>query len=322
MKWNICPSKDLAQLNITIIDRNLRHQGVLKDNQSFSEIFRVGHHTLETHPRYYHQMPYQEVLDMYFSGAKEAKTLKGIIEYEVVETDPAEETTYPRIWDLCLEHLKGQCPKEIEYKKHLDDYQTMNSVMSFTDDGFLLSAEYYHDYVDSQNKGNLVIKVDEVYTTDPDQSGLDPCAREPISRDKSWTYYNLDGTVYKVWHKSKLYDTRDKKAKEGLRRRSNIISILVQNTALAGILSGVWPTEDDAKTALTNLLATYSSSFTVYKETGRGEVFSDVENDATPAHAWMNTVVVDTPQTQAMCPWMIGMSLRDYIVEKLKGNIK
>jgi len=52
---------------------------------------------------------------------------------------------------------------------------------------------------------------------------------------------------------------------------------------------------------------------------GHGTIYDDIANDVTIT--WLDSTVADTAYTQAMVPWMIGMSFRDYIVDKIKGNI-
>ena len=49
-----------------------------------------------------------------------------------------------------------------------------------------------------------------------------------------------------------------------------------------------------------------------------GETVILNDNDTT----WLASTVADTPYTQAMCPWMIGLTFKNYISEKLKGNVR
>ena len=45
-----------------------------------------------------------------------------------------------------------------------------------------------------------------------------------------------------------------------------------------------------------------------------------LDNDLAQAGGW--TTVEDNASTQGMVPWMIGLSFRTYIIDKLKGDIK
>ena len=53
---------------------------------------------------------------------------------------------------------------------------------------------------------------------------------------------------------------------------------------------------------------------------GHGTIYDDLANDT--GILWLDDTVVDDAYTQAMVPWMIGMSFKDYIVSKIKGEVQ
>ena len=94
---------------------------------------------------------------------------------------------------------------------------------------------------------------------------------------------------------------------------------MVQNVGTGGILSGIFTDEADLFDKMTLLLADYTADFNTWIETGRGEIFNDVLNDT--SHTWLDSAVIDSANTQVLCPQMIGLDLRTYIIDKLKGLI-
>lgn len=188
--------------------------------------------------------------------------------------------------------------------------------------GLLTKTEYYKDYVDVNNQGTLILEVNEAYVIDDSEPTLPNSAKPALSRTKTWKWYKTDGTIDESNTKvrPKVYDTRRKRHIEGNRRRINIEQQLIDNVGLAGILSGAFTNEDDAYNNLVALQELHASAFSAWLNSGRGSLYNDITNDSTTA--WLNTVVPDTPQTQAMCPWMIGKSFREYIVLKLEGSIR
>lgn len=125
---------------------------------------------------------------------------------------------------------------------------------------------------------------------------------------------------------TKVYNTRRKQHKEGIKRRDNIEEQLIDNIGLAGILSGAFTgsnqleQQSDVFNKLTNLQKTYNDSFSAWKNSGRGSLYSDIENDS--QFSWLDLTVPDNQTTQELIPWIIGLTLKDYIVKKLKGEIK
>ena len=248
---------------------------------------------------------------------------------ECTEEEIEERTHYggekkPLIFELVNEHLQSKYFHDVNYNTELSTGNRLHKVHEYTNDGFILRTKAYDGYVDEQDKGVLILVVEESYQTNPDQAEVHPTARETISRNKIRKWANDEGDESKFHSDykttSKLYDTRKKKSDEGFRRRANVIDMLSENVGLAGVLSGTFIDGEDAFNKLTTLLATHSTAFSIYKQTGRGDIFTTILEDT--SNTWLSATVLDTPYTQGMCPWMIGMTFRDYIIDKLKGLIK
>jgi hypothetical protein len=220
---------------------------------------------------------------------------------------------------LCTKHFHS-----INYKTEIINGIKLHPVFHFSNDGFIEKTEYYKDYVSPQDMGTMILCVEEVYTTDPNHAPLDPTARSVVSRQKTrkWNNDDQDDTQFASEHKitNKIYDSRKKQSDEGKRRRNNVVDKFVENTATAGVIMGSFSSENDAFEKLTVFSEDHNSALDTYIRTGRGSVYTDIDNDV--SNAWLNDVVPDNPVTQAVVPWMIGMSLRQYTKDKLKGLVK
>ena len=114
----------------------------------------------------------------------------------------------------------------------------------------------------------------------------------------------------------------NKRNDEGVRGRNNIINILVGHTGMGGVLSGAFSDETDANNKLISIMEYYADLISSWIKTGQGTLIENMIDDSILEHNWLDTVVPDTMQTQMMTPFMIGITLRDYIVDKLKGIIE
>ena len=189
--------------------------------------------------------------------------------------------------------------------------------------GLIDKTEYYRNYVDDANKGQLVLVVSEVYVIDNSEQTLPNSAKPSLSREKTWKHVKNGSSSpdeNKKKSKSKLYNTRTKRHKEGIRRRENIMEQYIDHIGIAGVLCGAFSGEEDAFNKLTSIQTLHAAAFTSWINSGRDPLYTDLSNDSTTS--WLNNVVPDNVNTQAMIPWIIGKDLREYTIEKLKGNIK
>jgi hypothetical protein len=228
------------------------------------------------------------------------------------------------------EHMKD--PLSYNYKTELLNGYWYTPVFTIVEEGekvgTLSKTEYYRDYIDDNDKGELILTVEESYTIDDSDTDLYFTQRQAVERDKTWKLSKLDGSIetVKIKHKIKKYNTRRKSHKEGIKRRKNVEEQLIDNVALAGILSGVFTgaTDTDKKNAaydaLVALEGDYENAFSAWINSGRGTLYDDIQGDT--AHTWLGSTIPDNETTQATIQWMIGETFRSYIVEQLKGNIK
>ena len=233
--------------------------------------------------------------------------------------------------------IKNKPFLHINYKSELKSGVNYTPVFTIHDQGqfagLLDKTEYYRGFVDENNKGTLVLVVKEEYTIDNSDVTLDHTAKPVLERVKHWKHVKKsDGSVEsdssKVKDKPKKYDTRRKRHIEGNRRRDNIIEQLIDNVGLAGVLTyattagagGGFADVSDAHEKLTTLQELHAAAFTGWRNSGRGSLTGVIQSDTTST--WLDDVVPDNATTQAMCGWMVGITFRAYIQDKLKGNIK
>lgn len=200
--------------------------------------------------------------------------------------------------------------------------------------GLLSVTNYYRDYVDEDNKGTLVLIVEETYVVDESDPSQPNSAKSALSRTKTWKHAKkgaatgsppttIDNENNKKI-KPKLYNTRQKQHVEGIRRRNNILEQAIDNVSLAGILTGAFSGVPDAYEKMTAFLQVHNSAFEGWKTSGIGSLYDDILVccGSPETHDWLDVTVQDDGTTQAMIPWMIGLDLRSYLIDKLKGNIK
>ena len=216
--------------------------------------------------------------------------------------------------------------KDVNYKIELNSGVEYTSVFYIHFDGAgagcLDKTEYYRDYIDDDNRGTLILIVEETYVMDASDPTLPYTARPCLNRTKTWKWVDDSGNIdqVNVKIKSKQYNTRRKRKIEAERRRGNVIEQLIDHVGLGGVLSGAFVDADDAYDKLTSLQELHANAFTGWYSSGRGSLVDVTENDATTT--WLDTVIPDNPTNQFMIPWIIGLDFRQYIQDKLKGNIK
>ena len=174
------------------------------------------------------------------------------------------------------------------------------------------------DWYEEKNNNvfdKLVLRVDVNYNLD--MSEPIPAARAVIDRttDRTWARKNgrtLDNRSKKTSHK--VYSPEAIR-QEGLRRRNNILTIASNNVGVALILTGEANDQQEAEEKIVQFLTTHSDLITVYKEGGKGGIYDATQSDV--VNIWLETTVPDNPTTQAMIPEMVGLKIRNYIIEKL-----
>jgi len=238
-----------------------------------------------------------------------------------------------RIESYCSIGEHQQDPLSYDFKRELLNgyWLTDEPVIrkeSGSDMGTLELDIFYRDYIDTNNKGDKVIICEQNYVFDETDSSLFNSQKQVLYRNETYKLYKLDGTVdeVKVKSKKKIYNTEDKRRAEGRRRRKNIENQLSEHVAMAGMLTengqggNVFSDINDAKNVLVDLQESHEDAFAAWINSGRGTIYDDIANNDT--HSWLSITIDDNAGTQDMVPWMIGLTFKYYIVEKLKGNIK
>lgn len=239
--------------------------------------------------------------------------------------DQAELDSFPIEYLIQDDTLVDKDFRSINYKTELKSGVHYNPVFTFhtsgSHSGLLEKTEYYKDFVDANNKGTLILVVEESYTLE-DAPQLYNSVTAVLSRTKTWKYAtkpNGDLDEVNVKTKTKLYDTRKKRHDETIRRRDNILEQLIDNVGLAGVLSGTFANITEAHESLTDIQLNHAAAMDAWMSSGHGTIYDDIANDTNLT--WLEETVANNPYTQAMVPWMIGLTYKYYIVEKIKGEI-
>lgn len=251
---------------------------------------------------------------------------------------------YHFIRDLVTKYAQKKDLISINYKTDLKSGVRLDPIHYFTNDGLLEKTMYFYD-------SKPVLEVSEVYQYNSidEQNTEMPISKRGIhSRTKTWRYYFEDGTLdetntegtYK--EKSKIYKTDIEGLVVGAKRRHNIQIILSQRAGTLLVIMGVYQDSKSVKDAMRNLSAKYSANFQEFEKYGTENIFDDIANDT--EFAWLNTYIPsNTDMANLVAAGQMssaqvaqlqgafahfdltniqGMTIRQYFIEKLKGNTK
>jgi len=207
----------------------------------------------------------------------------------------------------------------INYITDLKSGCRLHKVEQIGVDGLIGLVEYYHNYVDENDKGTLVLKVEHNWTAD--ESEPIPAARTITEREKTRTWKDTKGNDHKNKKvTTKKYDTRKKQNDEGQRRRDNILHQLQSNCAAIMLMNGTSPDVDDAEVKLTDVFESHNAAVNTYLKSGKGSIYDDITNDST--FTWFDTVVGATAQGYlGLDASWATKTMREYIVDKFKGLV-
>ena len=245
---------------------------------------------------------------------------------------------------LVTEHASHKEITSINYKTELKSGVRLLPHHFFTNDGFLERTLYTY-------KDKPVLEIIEKYeynAEDYSDTTIPWSKKGVISRTKTWKYYFEDGSLdnsgiegtYKV--KEKPYETDLQALIVGKKRRYNIQIILSQRIGTILVILGVFDTGAKVKEELRHLSKTYSVDFQEYEKYGSDDIYNSIEKDT--LYSWFNVKVptnqdIDnlisgnqiSSEKGAMLKGAIeaytltnlqGLTLRQYFIEKLKGNEK
>lgn len=222
-----------------------------------------------------------------------------------------------------LSAVNGKDHTAIDYITELKDGVKLHKEEVLKIDGLVDIVTFYNNYVDAGNKGTEILTVEHVWNVD--ETETIPAARKVLSRTKTRKWKTKDGNYHtKQKVTTKLYDTEKKKNEEGKRRRENILFIAQGGIATILLLTGTSPDLDDAEGKLIDAFGVHANAIATYIKSGKGSIYDDITNDATsdPDLSWFDIVIGATAQSALGLPagWDTK-NIREYIAEKLKGNI-
>jgi len=249
---------------------------------------------------------------------------------------------------------KGAQTKDItsiNYKTELKSGIRLNPVFDFSNDGLLEQTIYYFE-------DKPVLKASEFYTynqKDLENDQMMLSKKGIHSRNKLWEYYFEDGTLdtsdtdagrtgedrLTSKEKPKVYETVIQGLKVGNKRREVIQMALSERAGICMILLGIFPSAKEVQEEMRLLSAKYSAGFQEYQKYGTEGIIDSILNDNT--FSWMNTMfptnvqldqmeqaqMISTTQKTVILSMIDlyelqdiqGMTIRNYMIEKLKGNI-
>lgn len=224
-----------------------------------------------------------------------------------------------KVQNIADETVTGKDHRSINYVTELKDGVRLHKKYDIDEvTGFLKATDYYKDF-DGNTHSNKILRVEETYEVDSEEPIIN--AKKATSRTKVRKYTLQDtGEIDQTETKTttKFYTEKGQTRNEGQRRRHNVQLILEDRIGLVLLLTGVAPDTTDVYSKLVKFIQDHNAAFTAWIESGRGDIFLNVENDV--KHFWLTQTIPDLPQTQALLPNSIGVSLRTFIVERLKGN--
>ena len=226
------------------------------------------------------------------------------------------EGNYPVLYDLVHNFFYSHPFCAIDTKYGLLSGVYLQEVLTFDVRGFATKKEFYHKYKGKNDKGTLVFKKENNFTLGNLYPW--PSSNPVISREQIETFMNIDGSDnIKVQKTNKFYPDPAQYNSEGERRRSNKENQGAPNIVTAIIYSGGSGDQLSAQGMLLQLFEHYDNYFTAWRKYGQGDIYDAIDNDTD--FSWLNGIVADTPETQALIPSAIGETVRNYFNDNLKG---
>lgn len=235
-----------------------------------------------------------------------------------------------RIRGLVVNSSKINDIFSIDYKRDLLSGIRLKPEFEFTNDGLLKNTKYYYETEDKQ----LVVFVDEEYVYSPKDLDLNPSERAIIRREKKWhwTFQNgeIDNNSDNVKVKPKNYDTYAARISIGTRRRKNIIGRASENIATVLVLTGKASSTSDAVNKLRVFSRENNAELQAYSEYADTEIYNTILNLNLD---WLQAILPTVDNLpSALIPYkplietklldMQGVTVKDYLVLKLKGLVK
>lgn len=246
----------------------------------------------------------------YFANSE---IVESSFDFEKTEIEKQKAGVKFRVTELAYSGASFKDHKAIEYTSEV---KNLHAKRTIDKGGFLTNVVWYEE----PEFFNEVLKVEVVYETDLNEPI--PAAQSVIKRTvtRKWKSTNtedihitdINGNVIQsvtfengyptdpeFWKVTeKHYKTSAEKRAEGIRRRGNIITQLGDGLGYHLMTGG--DTLQQAEEKIAGLMVRHATALSVYRESGKGSVYIDVQADTTE---WMT------------------QELKDYTVAKLRGEV-
>lgn len=281
--------------------------------------------------------------------SRTADFYKKIIEWGELELASQDNIHWLRT--LVTDKASLQDLTSIDYKNSLLSGIRLDPVVTFTEDGLIDNVIYNYE-------GAPVLCVTEKYTyNEQDEADASiPKSKRGISgRLKIWEYHYENGTLDKddteenrsgkdrITSKDKYKTYNNITGLEvGVKRRKNIQVIAAENMSAALLIMGQlgipnsFTSKKQAFNQMRKISNRYAGAFNQYEKYGTEAVFKKIQDDT--EFNWLDIRILTDVEIDASVPspasdsikgafsafkitQMQGMTIRDYFISKLKGDI-
>lgn len=326
-KYTVCPTLTDAEVNIHEIEKLMRKDGLIDDSNTihYARPKMVGNKVI-----YESERP---VTSRYYYINPDPKYCINTQAFTQTDEDPGNEVFYNyKIYNFLNDTAKNKF-KDFSAPPHSLDYiidvkPRFHAIRNFNA-GLVQVVRWYEWDYENPNPAERaiqeILKV-EIKWTLADDSPFK--ATKSVLRRKTTRWWMTTNNEYipgteKVTYKE--YDSIIDKREEGRRRRQNIITLAGQDyTILSMILmnrteaEALMLTEQFFAKIVTSVNQYIEGSNLLISELVEGTLLNDLLEDAAVV---LDTVVPDLPITRFYTPKAIGVTVKDYIIERVKGNL-
>lgn len=253
---------------------------------------------------------------------------------------------------LCTDHTKDKDLISINYKTDLKSGIYLDPNFKLTNDGLLDYYTHLHN-----NKGVIHITYKYQYSQkDLENPNIPLSSKEVLKKIKLLEFFFEDGTLdtsdtdngrfmehrLTSKEKEKRYSNLIQKLELGAKRRKNIKSAASKVIGAALILLGICSNDEEAKNKMSIVTGSFNSEFNQYQEFGFGDIYESLSNDKNidfldayfPTSNEINSMHLAGQITEIEKLQMLGAvqlygmediqgrTIKNYLIEKLKGNLK
>lgn len=320
LTYSICESQEQANINMRVIESNMRKVNFITEEESWFIPQQVGIGIDKPISKYYFKNP-------------DSSYMKGTILTNVSQTD-----SHPAYLDIPTYTIYNYLNDAAKVK--FKDYSIVPHAVDYVVDitprlhpnrtfytGLLTDVTWSSYDFDTKTPIEEVLKVhNDFYMIDDADF---PSAKTVEYRITTRQWYRkevgYDETLSDVKITRKDYDTPILQRSEGMRRRNNIYIDMTNNvvTLLAIMFYSNDPVpKTSALTTGFGFLGQYAAYISPYKNDANPLFITSIENDTNPTYLTiLDTTIPNVFPINALFPDAVGLTIRNYMIEKLKGNI-